>query len=89
MREALLAGDWVGVTETMRGHTRIVNVSRRSDDAANGYAGGKGSRKRAGRRQGCGAGGGGCIAFFCAEGKRRDGESALTKKRASRSGLED
>jgi D-glycero-alpha-D-manno-heptose-7-phosphate kinase len=78
MREALLADDWKAVSETMRagypnrkrlapGVTtpqmeRLVEIA-----LANGAEAAKV----------CGAGGGGCIAFLCAEGRKADVERAL------------
>ena len=78
MRAAVLADDWNEVSETMRiaypnrkrlapGVTtpqmeRLVEIA-----LANGAEAAKV----------CGAGGGGCIAFLCAEGRRTDVERAL------------
>lgn len=81
LREALLADDWKAVSETMRagypnrkrlapGVTtpqmeRLVEIA-----LANGAEAAKV----------CGAGGGGCIAFLCAEGRKADVECALNGK---------
>ena len=78
MRTALLAGDWSTVGEIMRqaypNRKRLApNITTPHMDAvvakalANGAEGAKV----------CGAGGGGCIAFLCAEGRRQDVEQAL------------
>jgi D-glycero-alpha-D-manno-heptose-7-phosphate kinase len=78
MREALLAGDWPSVSETMRlaypNRKRLapgVTTPQMERLVEKALASGAEAAKV------CGAGGGGCIAFFCAEGKRRDVERAL------------
>jgi D-glycero-alpha-D-manno-heptose-7-phosphate kinase len=79
MRHALLENDWQAVSETMReaypNRKRLApNVTTPQMDMlvekalAHGALGAKV----------CGAGGGGCIAFFCEEGRRADVERALT-----------
>jgi D-glycero-alpha-D-manno-heptose-7-phosphate kinase len=78
MRVALLANDWDAVGETMRAaypnRKRLApgittpQMDRLVEKAlANGAEGAKV----------CGAGGGGCIAFLCAEGRKQDVERAL------------
>jgi D-glycero-alpha-D-manno-heptose-7-phosphate kinase len=78
MRDALLAGDWYAVGEIMRAaypnRKRLApNITTPQMDKivakalANGAEGAKV----------CGAGGGGCIAFLCAEGRKQDVERAL------------
>ena len=78
MRDALLANDWHAVGEIMRAaypnRKRLApNITTPQMDAivakalANGAEGAKV----------CGAGGGGCIAFLCAEGRKQDVERAL------------
>jgi D-glycero-alpha-D-manno-heptose-7-phosphate kinase len=78
MREALLANDWQAVAETMRAaypnRKRLAptittpHMDRLVEKAlANGAEAAKV----------CGAGGGGCIAFLCAEGRKPDVERAL------------
>lgn len=78
IREALLANDWTAVGELLRAaHPQRKRLSpnmttpqmdRLIDTAvANGAIAAKV----------CGAGGGGCIAFFCEEGRRSDVEKAL------------
>ena len=78
MREALLANDWEKVAASMRqaypNRKRLApNITTPQMDAlvdkamANGAVGAKV----------CGAGGGGCIAFVCAEGRKADVEDAL------------
>jgi D-glycero-alpha-D-manno-heptose-7-phosphate kinase len=78
MREAMLADDWPGVSETMRlaypNRKRLapgVTTPQMERLVEKALASGAEAAKV------CGAGGGGCIAFFCAEGKRRDVERAL------------
>jgi D-glycero-alpha-D-manno-heptose-7-phosphate kinase len=83
MRAALLANDWQAVAETMR--TAYPNRKRLAPGIttphmdvlveralANGAAGAKV----------CGAGGGGCIAFLCAEGQKENVEHALVAEGA-------
>jgi D-glycero-alpha-D-manno-heptose-7-phosphate kinase len=78
MRVALLSNDWDAVGETMRAaypnRKRLApgittpQMDRLVEKAlANGAEGAKV----------CGAGGGGCIAFLCAEGRKQDVERAL------------
>jgi D-glycero-alpha-D-manno-heptose-7-phosphate kinase len=78
MRDALLANDWDAVGEVMRAaypnRKRLApNITTPQMDAivekalANGAEGAKV----------CGAGGGGCIAFLCAEGRQEDVARAL------------
>jgi D-glycero-alpha-D-manno-heptose-7-phosphate kinase len=96
MRDALLANDWQAVGEIMRAaypnRKRLApNITTPQMDAlvekalANGAEGAKV----------CGAGGGGCIAFLCAEDRKADVERALSaeegpevlKWKVSREGL--
>jgi D-glycero-alpha-D-manno-heptose-7-phosphate kinase len=96
MRGALLAGDWKAVGETMRAaypnRKRLApNITTPQMDrlVAKALANGAEAAKV------CGAGGGGCIAFLCAEGRKQDVESALAgeagaqilKWKVSREGL--
>jgi D-glycero-alpha-D-manno-heptose-7-phosphate kinase len=78
MRGALLAGDWQEVAATMRdahpNRKRLApNVTTPQMDmlVEKALASGALAAKV------CGAGGGGCIAFFCEEGRRADVERAL------------
>jgi len=81
MREALLANDWDRVAASMRqaypNRKRLApNITTPQMDAlvekamSNGAVGAKV----------CGAGGGGCIAFLCAEGRKPDVERALAEE---------
>ena len=81
MRRSLLEGDWQEVAQTMRdahpNRKRLApNVTTPQMDMlvekalANGALAAKV----------CGAGGGGCIAFFCEEGRRSDVERALAQE---------
>ncbi|HJZ82216.1 MAG TPA: hypothetical protein VKD91_17780 [Pyrinomonadaceae bacterium] len=96
MRTALLAGDWNAVGEIMRwaypNRKRLApNITTPHMDAlvAKALANGAEAAKV------CGAGGGGCIAFLCAEGRKQDVARALTAEagaevlnwRVSREGL--
>lgn len=79
MREALLEGDWTKIGAVLQAaHPRRKKLSPNITTAqmdllidkalANGAVGAKV----------CGAGGGGCIAFFCEENRKSDVEKALT-----------
>src|SRR4030095_198875 len=78
MRDALLANDWPGVGEIMRAaypnRKRLApNITTPQMDALVEKAlqnGAEGAKV-------CGAGGGGCIAFLCSEGRQEDVASAL------------
>src|SRR5215510_13961849 len=81
IRDALLAGDWVAVAEIMRraypNRKRLApNITTPHMDALveKALANGAEAAKI------CGAGGGGCIAFLCAEGRKADVERALTEE---------
>src|SRR6185295_800713 len=78
MREALQAGDWNAVGEIMRraypNRKRLApNITTPQMDTLveTAFANGAEAAKV------CGAGGGGCIAFLCAEGRKADVERAL------------
>src|SRR4030095_12136681 len=81
MRDALLAGDWIAVGEIMRraypNRKRLApNITTPQMDilVAKALANGAEAAKV------CGAGGGGCIAFLCAEGRKQDVEKALASE---------
>jgi len=83
VRDALLANDWERMVETMRAaypnRKRLAaGVTTPQMDAlvAEALANGAEAAKV------CGAGGGGCIAFLCAEGRRADVERALAAEGA-------
>ena len=78
MRQALLADDWGKVSETMRSaypnRKRLapgVTTPQMEHLVQRALANGAEAAKI------CGAGGGGCIAFLCAEGRKADVERAL------------
>ena len=78
MRAALLADDWNEVSETMRaGYPKRkllapgVTTPQMERLVEKALANGAEAAKV------CGAGGGGCIAFLCAEGRKADVERAL------------
>ena len=81
MREALLADDWNAVGEIMRfaypNRRRLApNITTPHMNALVGKAlanGAEGAKV-------CGAGGGGCIAFLCAEGRKEDVVRALSEE---------
>jgi D-glycero-alpha-D-manno-heptose-7-phosphate kinase len=81
VRGALLANDWREVSETMRaaypGRKRLapgVTTPHMDMLVEKALANGAEAAKV------CGAGGGGCIAFLCAEGRRQDVERALLEE---------
>jgi D-glycero-alpha-D-manno-heptose-7-phosphate kinase len=81
IREALLANDWQKVSDTMRdaypNRKRLapgVTTPHMEMLVKKALANGAEAAKV------CGAGGGGCIAFFCAEGRRADVERALLEE---------
>jgi D-glycero-alpha-D-manno-heptose-7-phosphate kinase len=84
MREALLAGDWKAVGEIMRfaypNRKRLApNITTPHMNALVGKAMANGAEAA----KVCGAGGGGCIAFLCAEGRKQDVERALLQEESS------
>ena len=81
MRDALLADDWVAVGEIMRraypNRKRLApNITTPQMDALVEKALANGAEAA----KVCGAGGGGCIAFLCAEGRKQDVEKALAEE---------
>jgi D-glycero-alpha-D-manno-heptose-7-phosphate kinase len=97
MRTSLLANDWHAVAETMRAaypnRKRLapnITTSQMDRLVAKALANGAEAAKV------CGAGGGGCLAFLCAEGRKQDVERALAgeegaeilKWKVSREGLQ-
>ncbi len=81
MRDALLADDWDAVRETMRaGYPKRkllapgVTTPQMEKLVQKALANGAEAAKV------CGAGGGGCIAFLCAEGRRSEVERALNSE---------
>lgn len=81
MRTALLANDWDAVAETMRAaypnRKRLApNITTPQMDrlVEKALANGAEAAKV------CGAGGGGCIAFLCTEGRKQDVERALAQE---------
>ena len=81
MREALLAGDWRGVSEIMR--QAYPNRKRLAPGVTTPQMEmlvEKALRSGAEAAKVCGAGGGGCIAFLCTEGRRQEVERALAEE---------
>src|SRR3989442_9029777 len=81
MRAALLANDWNSVAETMRAaypnRKRLaptITTAQMDRLVEKALANGAEAAKV------CGAGGGGCIAFLCAEGCKQDVERALAEE---------
>jgi D-glycero-alpha-D-manno-heptose-7-phosphate kinase len=78
MREALLAGDWQRVSATMR--SAYPNRKRLAPAVATPHMDRLVEKALANGAEAakiCGAGGGGCIAFLCAPGRKQDVERAL------------
>ena len=81
MREALLAGDWQRVSETMRqAHPNRKRLAPGVTTPQMDMLVEKALANGAEAAKVCGAGGGGCIAFFCAEGRRQEVERALAEE---------
>jgi D-glycero-alpha-D-manno-heptose-7-phosphate kinase len=81
MRAALLANDWQEVSATM--HDAYPNRKRLAPDVTTPHMEmlvEKALKNGAEAAKVCGAGGGGCIAFFCAEGRRADVKRALEEE---------
>src|SRR2546423_3301771 len=81
MREALLAANWKAAGEIMRfaypNRQRLApNITTPHMNALVGKALANGAEAA----KVCGAGGGGCIAFLCAEGRKSDVERALSEE---------
>jgi D-glycero-alpha-D-manno-heptose-7-phosphate kinase len=96
MRHALLASDWIAVGEIMR--RAYPNRKRLAPKITTPYMDKlveKALANGAEAAKVCGAGGGGCIAFLCAEGRKQEVEKALAEEagaevlnwRVSREGL--
>jgi D-glycero-alpha-D-manno-heptose-7-phosphate kinase len=78
MRDALLANDWCAVGEIMR--TAYPNRKRLAPNITTPHMDAIVAKALANGAEGakvCGAGGGGCIAFLCAERRKADVERAL------------
>ena len=78
VRAALLAGDWEGVSRVMR--AAYPNRKRLAPNITTPHMETLVERATAGGAEAakvCGAGGGGCIAFLCAPGKKAEVERAL------------
>lgn len=81
MRDALLADDWPAVGEIMR--TAYPNRKRLAPNITTPHMDMLVEKALANGAEGakvCGAGGGGCIAFLCAEGRKQDVERALASE---------
>jgi D-glycero-alpha-D-manno-heptose-7-phosphate kinase len=81
MREALLARDWQRVSRIMRdAHPRRKQLAPNVTTPQMDMLVEKAMRNGAEAAKVCGAGGGGCIAFFCEEGRRAEVERALEEE---------
>ena len=78
LREALLANDWEKTGEILKAaHPHRKRLSPNITTQHMDYLIEKATRNGAIAAKVCGAGGGGCIAFFCEDGRRPDVEKAL------------
>ena len=81
MRKALLACDWTRVGSIMRdGHPTRKRLAPNVTTPQMDKLVEKALRNGAEAAKVCGAGGGGCIAFFCEEGRRDEVEGALAEE---------
>ena len=81
MREALLANDWKAVSNIMfKAHPHRKQLSPNITTPQMDSLIEKAMNNGAEAAKVCGAGGGGCIAFLCAEGRRADVEKVLAQE---------
>ncbi len=81
MRDALLAHDWQAVSDTMRAaHPNRKRLAPGVTTPQMNLLVERALSNGAEAAKVCGAGGGGCIAFLCAEGRRADVERALREE---------
>jgi D-glycero-alpha-D-manno-heptose-7-phosphate kinase len=81
MRKALLAGDWQSVSRTMiKAYPNRKRLAPGVTTPQMEMLVEKALLNGAEAAKVCGAGGGGCIAFFCTEGRKRDVERALAEE---------
>lgn len=84
MRAALLANDWNAVAETMRAaYPNRKRLAPKITTPQMDMLVEKALANGAEAAKVCGAGGGGCIAFLCAEGRKPDVERALTAEKGA------
>jgi D-glycero-alpha-D-manno-heptose-7-phosphate kinase len=80
MRELLLADDWDGIAESMRrAHPNRKQLAPNITTPQMDMLIDKALAHGAQAAKVCGAGGGGCIAFLCAAGRKQDVEAALAR----------
>jgi D-glycero-alpha-D-manno-heptose-7-phosphate kinase len=78
LREALLANDWIKIGEILKNaYPQRKNLSPNITTAQMDLLIAKAMSNGAIAAKVCGAGGGGCIAFFCEEGRKTNVETAL------------
>jgi D-glycero-alpha-D-manno-heptose-7-phosphate kinase len=81
LREAILSQDWSKMGEVIReGHPLRKRLSPNITTPQMDLLIAKAEANGAIGTKVCGAGGGGCIAFFCEEGRRKDVEAALAEE---------
>jgi D-glycero-alpha-D-manno-heptose-7-phosphate kinase len=81
LREALLASDWTKTGEILKNaHPQRKSLSPNITTAHMDLLIAKAISNGAIAAKVCGAGGGGCIAFFCEEGRKADVETALAEE---------
>lgn len=81
LREALLINDWQNAGEILKkAHPQRKRLSPNMTTPQMDWLIAKAEANGAIAAKVCGAGGGGCIAFFCEEGRKTEVENALTKE---------
>ncbi|MBA3632787.1 MAG: GHMP kinase [Acidobacteria bacterium] len=81
LREALLANDWIKTGEILKAaHPQRKSLSPNITTPQMNLLIKKAENNGAIATKVCGAGGGGCIAFFCEEGRKNDVEKVLAKE---------
>ncbi|MCU1267100.1 MAG: hypothetical protein JWM21_3418 [Acidobacteria bacterium] len=81
MRELLLADNWKGIADSMRrAHPNRKQLAPNITTPQMDMLIDKALANGAEAAKVCGAGGGGCIAFLCAEGRKQDVEAALANE---------
>jgi D-glycero-alpha-D-manno-heptose-7-phosphate kinase len=78
MRDLLLADDWIGIADSMkRAHPNRKQLAPNITTPQMELVIAKGLANGAEAAKVCGAGGGGCMAFLCADGRKSEVEAAL------------
>ena len=81
MRQLILSDDWTGIAESMRrAHPNRKQLAPNITTPQMDMLIEKALANGAEAAKVCGAGGGGCIAFLCADGRKQDVEAALVSE---------